>query len=270
MMFKSMISENEKLYDETLSAEKELTSHHYEECDDDKDIYTHSEGYIGAMALNIIDKLELGPTDRFVDLRGGRGIYLNTICDRIDFEEAPILVDNRQDYIDYAKEENSKIQCVCSDSLSFVEAMDGKCDKVLIKEVFDHFDDAKKVVTSLYKKLNDDGIVFIMHKPPQPDMPLFNEAKKKFEEQCSKAEDIATILQEAGYDISRESFAYPQFIPKEYYFKMMEARCISALNDLSDESIEKGIKEMRQMYETEKFFKFDDHFHYLIARKTKM
>lgn len=263
-MMKPLLADSEVLYD-GINGEKYIAKQYYQELEDE-DFYPHSDGFIGAMALQIIERMDLKSSDRFVDLRGGRGAFAKAISDRVKFDAPMLIVDSREKMIAHIQEHYPDIETLNIDAQSFAKK-DAVYDKILIKEVIDQFDDAEELLANLYDRLAPGGILFLIHTPPILKKPLFKAALEKAKEKATHAESLKSILERSGFSVKKETFAYPQVIPKEYYLEMVETRYTSVLRAFSKEEIQYGLAEIKKKYKDQDILRFDDYFDYLIAKK---
>lgn len=243
-----------------------LLEKHYTRLADNYDLFLkYSPDFIRRMTEKMIDKLQLQPSDRFVDLGGGTGIYAADILKQVALEQPLLLVDPFEEMLAQAPD-HPKLKTVQDDALGFSERP-GEYDKVLIKEAIHHVDDKRRVFENLFERLTPGGRILLVHIPPNIDYPLF---KKALERSLTWHADPAWLVRDlaaAGFTVERDGLDYRHKLPKDTYFSMVAGRYMSLLTSFSDDEIEAGLQEMAETYADRDVLEYTDHFDFITGVK---
>ena len=140
-------------------------------------------------------------------------------------------------------------------------------DKILLKEMIHHVPDKNKLIANLFNSLNPGGIFLLILLPPTIEYPLFELAKKTYEEVQPHYTTIETIFKDVGFQTEVSFVSYPLSIDKAQYFTMVENRYMSLLSRFSDEQIQEGLKEINQTYSSQSTLDFKDTFVFMVGKK---
>ena len=114
-------------------------------------------------------------------------------------------------------------------------------NKILICQCVHHFPDIQTAFKKLYDQMHPNSQLLIIENPE----PLLWEEVKKLCRPLS-LETIEKYLKDAGFDVEKGEEMYFHCYSKEEYFQQLRQRCFSALEMLSDEEIEEGIKKLNE------------------------
>lgn len=229
------------------------------------DFLYYSPKFIRTLTSKMLEKLQLKEHDRFVDLGCGTCMYSLDIVQQVPLREPIVAVDPFQEMLDQIPAD-APVRKVALGALEF-SAQPGTYDKILMKEAVHHVDDRRTLFANLYKQLSPGGVLLLVHVPPNVQYPLFKKALERAANWHADPDELVQLLQEAGFAVERDAVDYPQEIPKEKYFQMVEGRYMSALSSLDDDVVEEGLKEMAEKYADQDVLRFIDHFDYLTATK---
>lgn len=246
---------------------KEILERHYKNIAQEYEYYlNYSPDFVRSLATKMIDKLDLQPTDLFVDLGGGTGMYSQEIHRHVRFEKPTLCVDPFQEMLDQIPPEANMIKPLCMDAVAF-SANGDVFNKVLIKEAIHHIVERRRLFENLFKKLPSRGRVLLVHVPPQLQYPIFEDALKRALEWHACPNELVEELRAAGFEVHRDALGYRHRIPKEKYFAQVKTRFMSVLHHFDDLQMEAGLREMEDRYGHESVLEFVDHFDYLTAIK---
>jgi hypothetical protein len=136
-----------------------------------------------------------------------------------------------------------------------------------MKEAVHHIDDRARLFNNLHDRLTDNGVLLLVHVPPQLDYPLFQAVLDRCESWLADPDELALTLEACGFRVERDAVDYRHAIPRDHYFRMVGERYMSVLSTFSDEDLEKGIAEMERTYGENDVLEFTDHFDCLAASK---
>lgn len=244
----------------------EVVDEHYKNLADNYDVFLkYSPDFVRKLTSKMIGKLALAPSDVFVDLGGGTGIYSADILEQVRLEHPVILVDPFEEMLAHAPD-TPRFRKVPMDALTFA-AQPGDYDKILIKEAVHHVasDDRPRLFADLRDRLKPGGRLLLVHVPPDLDYPLFAEALERSLHWHANPDELVRQLRGAGFSAERERLVYRHRLPKETYFTMVRARYMSLLTSFDRAELEAGLAEMAKRYQERDILEFDDRFDYLTA-----
>lgn len=245
---------------------QEVIDVHYTRLADEYDRFLrYSPAFIEQLSQKMIDKLKLQPSDQFVDLGGGTGIYSLEILKYIKFETPTICVDPFQEMLDKIPAE-APIEKRCMDALAFSEEP-GSYNKVLIKEAVHHVLDRPRLFKNLYNRLPKNGRLLLVHVPPDIQYPIFKKALERAKTWHACPDELIGQLQAIGFQVERDYLDYPHHIAKKHYFRQVENQFMTVLSSFTEKEMAEGLNEMEELYKDVETLSFIDHFDYLTAVK---
>ena len=231
-------------------------------------ILFYSPEFVRRVTKKMIDKLELKPVDRFVDLACGTGMYPLDIAQQIDFEQPIIGVDLHAPMMrDIPRD--APLDTIAMGALEY-SRLPGQYDKVLMKEAVHHIEDLSEFFANLYDRLPEGGKVLLVHVSGRLEYPLFEKVLKKSEDWHTDPNELQDLCRQAHFEVEFDELFCPLEIPRETYFQMVEARYMSVLTSLSEEELQEGLLEMQGMYGHLDVLRFNDRFDFITATKPRV
>lgn len=181
------------------------------------DFWANSSEFIYFLTQAIIENLQLKLTDVLVDLGCGTGIYSKAIRTQINLENKIICVDPSDKMLEKIPN-NSYYQTVVKDAIEFAHEP-GNYDKILIKEMIHHINDKEKLLTGLFNRLHDQGILLIILLPPTIEYPLFQQALSVYESVQPHYNNLVNLCEKIGFKTTVNFIDYHVSISKEKYFE---------------------------------------------------
>ena len=228
-------------------------------------LWTYNPDFIKFVATNIVEKLDLQVSDKLVDLGCGTGLFTKVIYEQIQLQSPILCVDSSSEMLEQIPS-NNNYNPLLMDAVEF----SGKAknfDKILLKEMIHHVPDKNKLIANLFNSLNSGGIFLLILLPPTIEYPLFELAKKTYEEVQPNYTTIETIFKNVGFQTEISFVSYPLSIDKAQYFTMVENRYMSLLSRFTDVEIQEGLKEMNETYLSQSTLDFNDNFVFIVGRK---
>ncbi len=245
---------------------KEVLDKHYKDLAERyNDFLYYSPEFIRTLTSKMIEMFELRDTDTFVDLGCGTAIYSLDIIKQVPLKEKVIAVDPYPEMLAQIPKD-APVRKVELDALSFSKKP-AEYDKILIKEAIHHVNEREELFNYLFKRLRNDGILLLVHVPPEIEYPLFQKALERCKEWHANPDELTEQLKSAGFRVERDSLRYPHTIAKEKYFQMVQNCYMSVLTSMDKSDIEEGLAEMEEEYRDHEVLRFVDHFDYLKAAK---
>lgn len=228
-------------------------------------VWQFTEEYQSWMQDNIESFLSFSKDDVFVDLGGGTGRISDYLCQKHNFSYQPYCVEPSIKMAKLASEINS-IRVLNTDAITFSE-MPLNYNKILLKEAVHHIKNRDTLWRNLNDKLCDGGSILIVTRPKDLKMPLFHKAKDAFSLNQPSADDLASELKEAKFDVEVISDSYKFDIELNVWKKMIRNRFMSDLSVFTDEEIETGIKEIEKTYLGNDIIEITDELIFILAKK---
>lgn len=253
------------MYMNVYMAQEVLDRHYRHLAERYDDFLYYSPDFVRIITSKMIEMLELRETDTLVDLGCGTAIYSLDILKQVPLRDEVIAVDPYPEMIAQISPD-AKLRLVEADALDFSKRPDAY-DKVLIKEAIHHIHERRELFANLFERLREDGILLLVHVPPEVEYPLFKKALERCKQWHADPNELTRQLANVGFRVERDTLRYTHSIPKYKYFEMVRNCYMSALTSLDEREIEEGLKEMDEKYRDREVFRFADHFDYLKAIK---
>ena len=242
-----------------------IQNHYRKIAENYDDLWTYSPSFLKFIAQNIIEKLNLQFTDKLVDLGCGTGLFTKAIHNQIQLKNPIVCVDFSAKMLEQIPS-NDIYKPLLMDAINFASQAE-KFDKILIKEMIHHISDKPKLIANLLKRLNAGGILLLILLPPTIEYPLFESAKKRYEQLQPHYEELENLFNQVGFQTEVSFVKYPLSLDKSRYFRMVENRYMSLLSLFSDEEIRQGIREMEEKYLAQSTLEFNDVFVFIKGKK---
>jgi ubiquinone/menaquinone biosynthesis C-methylase UbiE len=223
----------------------------------------YSPEFVRTLTTKMIEKLRLKPADTLADIGGGTGMYSLDILRQVPLEHPVICVDPYEEMLAQIPKD-APITAVAADAVEFSERP-GAYNKVLIKETIHHVERKPDLFANLHRNLPDDGVLLLVHVPPDVKYPLFDKALERCLDWHADPDSLVRLLDEAGFAVERDGLDYRHRLPKAHYFRMVAGCYMSVLTSFSEAELAAGLEEMEQRYAGQDTLEFVDHFDYLTA-----
>ena len=210
--------------------------------------WAYSPDFIAWMTGQILDRLEISPGERVLDLGCGTGLYSRGLA---DLAGQVLCADPSRKMLDQlpAGPEYVPIQATAEDIVSGrVRLPHERLDAILVKESIHHVEDPPAVVAGLAKLLAPGGRLLVVMLPTTIAYPLFTAALELFERLQPDPEVIAALMRDSRLEAE---VAYEEFelsFEKQRYLKMVRARYMSLLSHFSDTELAAGVSEIDEQY----------------------
>jgi len=245
--------------------DKVIQKHYSRLADDYDEFLYYSPKFVRTLTEKMLDKLDLQPDDTVVDLGCGTGMYSIDILKQTELENPIIGVDPFEEMLAQIPDD-VPITPVAQKALDFSKRP-GEYDKVLIKETIHHVEERPQFFQNMYERITDDGVILLVHVPPNVQSPLFDAALERCMGWHADPDKLVEQLTETGFSVERDVLDVTHRLPKEHYFKMVAGCYMSVLTSFEDEELAKGLAEMERTYADQDVLEFVDHFDYITAHK---
>ena len=247
---------------------EQVVQEHYRRLGEDYDRFLlYSPEFVRTLTAKMVAMLDLREDDRLVDLGAGTAMYSLDILQQVPLRTPVVAVEPFEEMLRNIPED-PRIEPVGQDAMAFAREP-REYSKVLMKEMIHHVEDRPELFTNLRDRLaGDDARMLLVHVPPKLDYPLFRRALERCESWHADPDELVRDLEKVGMTVERDALDYRHALPKEHYFRMVRGQYMSVLSSFSAEEIEEGLEEMSATYADRDTLEYNDHFDYILARKT--
>ena len=219
----------------------------------DNKTWLSSSAYINSFNAFLLKKKKLNKNSQILDIGCGRGKIFGAISRKIKLLHKPIGIDS----VAY-KDVDGGIDFKNEDVFKFFRTNQIKFDLIMIKQTLHFFNkDKRSILIKICKNnLKKNGVLIILSlNTLNNEIPCFKLMKQKLnrglERDSIMIKSTCKILK--NYKINK--FKFKVSITKSKYIQMLRRRYISCLVNLNKDQINKGIKELKEIYPNKIFFR---------------
>ena len=218
----------------------------------DNKTWLSSSAYINSFNTFLVNKKKINKNSQILDIGCGRGKIFGTLYRKLKLINKPIGIDPV-----VHKDVDKGIDFKNEDVFKFFRTNHVKFDLIMIKQTLHFFNKDKrlKLIKICKKNLKHNGVLIILSLDPlNNEIPCFKLMKNKLyrglERDSYMIKSICKILK--GNEIDK--FIFTVSITKNKYIKMLKQKYISCLVNLNKDQINKGIKEIKNIYPNKMIF----------------
>lgn len=120
-------------------------------------------------------------------------------------------------------------------------------DKIILKDAIRFFENPIEIYENIMKCLNENGKLLIIHRPSTLNtLPVFNDAKKRLNENETPYMDIIKDLRSLDYDLQWDVECLPVLIPTKKWYTMLRSKFPPQLEIMSDFEMLSGVRELSE------------------------
>ena len=212
----------------------------------DNKTWLSSKNYINSFNKFLIKNIKINSKSRILDIGCGRGKILGSLSSKLRLKKKPLGID-----IINHKDRDKRINFKKINAVDFSLKNNQKYDLILIKQTIHlmKFNEIKKMLNSLKKKLSPNGKIFIFTLDTnESEIPSFKLMKLKLNKSLKRDKKILKIITKLYPYRIKKNFIFNVKIKKKNYIKMIQNRYISILIPLSERKIIEGTQEIDLKY----------------------
>jgi 2-polyprenyl-3-methyl-5-hydroxy-6-metoxy-1,4-benzoquinol methylase len=228
----------------------------------DNKTWLSSNIYINSFNLFLQKKKKLNKHSKILDIGCGRGKIFGILSKKLKLINKPIGIDKV-----VHKDVDIGIDFRNEDVFKFFKANQIKFDLIMIKQTLHFFNKNKRVqlIKTCKNNLKKNGVLIILSlNPLNNEIPCFKLMKKKLNRGLKRDSRMINSACKILKNNMIDKFKFKVSITKTKYIKMLKQKYISCLVDLNKNQIDKGVKEIQDLYPVK--IKFND---VLICVKSK-
>ena len=218
----------------------------------DNKTWLSSSSYINSFNAFLLKKKKLNKNSQILDIGCGRGKIFGVISRKVKLLNKPIGIDPV-----VHKDVDRGIDFRNEDVFKFFKTNQIKFDLIMIKQTLHFFskDKRSKLIKICKNNLKKNGVLIIFSlNTLNNEIPCFKLMKQKLnrglERDSRMIKSACKILKNNKID----KFIFKASITKSKYIQMLRQRYISCLVNLNKDQINKGIKEIEDIYPNQMLF----------------
>ena len=212
----------------------------------DNKTWLSSSAYINSFNTFLLKKKKLNKNSQILDIGCGRGKIFGVLSRKVKLLNKPIGIDPV-----VHKDVDKSIDFRNEDVFKFFKTNKIKFDLIMIKQTLHFFnkDKRSKLIKVCKNNLKKNGVLIILSlNTLNNEIPCFKVMKQKLynglERDSIMIKSTCKILK--NYNIDK--FIFKVTIAKSKYIQMLRQRYISCLINLNKDQLNKGIKEIKEIY----------------------
>ena len=219
----------------------------------DNKTWLSSSTYITSFNSFLLRKKKLNKNSRILDIGCGRGKIFGSLSRKLKLINKPIGVDPVSH-----KDVDKLIDFRNEDAFNFFKINQIKFDLIMIKQTLHFFnkDKRKKLIKICKNNLKKNGLLIIFSlNTINNEIPCFRLMKQKLNKGLERDSRMLKSACKLLKNHRIDKFIFDVSITKNKYIKMLRQKYISCLINLTKNQINKGIKEVKDIYPNMIIFK---------------
>jgi len=218
----------------------------------DNKTWLSSTTYIRSFNSFLLKKKKLNKTSQILDIGCGRGKIFGSLSRKLKLINKPIGIDPV-----VHKDADKSINFKSEDVFKFFKSSQNKFDLIMIKQTLHFFNKDKriKLIKICKKNLKKNGVLIIFSLATQNnEIPCFKLMKQKLNIGLERDSRMIKSTSKLLKDCQIDKFRFKVSITKSKYIQMLKKRYISCLVNLNKDQLNKGIKEIKNIYKNKMIF----------------
>ena len=213
----------------------------------DNKTWLSSTSYINSFTSFLLKKKKLNKNSKILDIGCGRGKIFGTLSKKLKLVNKPIGIDPV-----VHKDVDISIDFRNEDVFKFFKINQIKFDLIMIKQTLHFFNKEKrnKIIKICKNNLKKNGVLVIFSlNTINNEIPCFKLMKQKLNRGLERDSRMIKFTCNMLKDYKIDKFKFKVSITKSKYVKMLKQKYISCLVNLNKKHINKGIKEIKDIYD---------------------
>jgi len=218
----------------------------------DNKTWLSSLTYINSFNAFLLKKKKLNKNSQILDIGCGRGKIFGSISRKLKLINKPIGID-----LVSHKDVDKKIDFRNEDVFKFFKISQNKFDLIMIKQTLHFFNKNKrnKLIKICKSNLKKNGVLIILSLTTlNNQIPCFKLMKQKLNRGLERDSRMIKATCKILKNNKIDKFKFKVSITKSKYIQMLKQRYISCLVDLNIDQINKGAKEIKDLYSNKLLF----------------
>ena len=219
----------------------------------DNKTWLSSSAYINSFNTFLLKKKKLNKNSQILDIGCGRGKIFGAISRKVKLLKKPIGIDTVAH-----KDVDGGIDFKNEDVFKFFRTNQIKFDLIMIKQTLHFFNkDKRSILIKICKNnLKKNGVLIIFSlNTLNNEIPCFKLMKQKLNKGLERDSIMIKSTCKILKNYKVDKFLFKVSTTKSKYIQMLKQRYISCLVNLNKEQINKGIKEIKDIYPNKILFK---------------
>jgi len=212
----------------------------------DNKTWLSSISYIDAFNNFLLKKKKLNKNSQILDIGCGRGKIFGSLSRKLKLHSKPIGIDPVTH-----KDIDKAIDFRNEDVFRFFKTNKNKFDLIIIKQTLHFFNKNKRLrlIKICKMKLKKNGVLIILSLNTfNNQIPCFKLMKQKLNRGLKRDSRMIKSICKILINNKIDKFKFKVSITKKKYIQMLKQRYISCLVNLNKDQINKGIKEIKDLY----------------------
>ncbi len=212
----------------------------------DNKTWLSSLAYINSFNTFLLKKKKLNQNSQILDIGCGRGKIFGSISRKIKLINKPIGIDPI-----VHKDVDKSIDFRNEDIFKFFKTNQIKFDLIMIKQTLHFFnkDKRSKLIKVCKNNLKKNGVLIILSlNTLNNEIPCFKVMKQKLNKGLKRDSIMIKSTCKILKNYNIDKFIFKVSITKNKYIQMLRQRYISCLSNINKNQLNKGIKEIKEIY----------------------
>jgi len=212
----------------------------------DNETWLSSSSYINSFNTFLLKKKKLNKNSQILDIGCGRGRIFGVLSRKIKLLNKPIGIDPV-----VHRDVDKSIDFRNEDVFKFFKTNKIKFDLIMIKQTLHFFnkDKRSKLIKVCKNNLKKNGVLIILSlNTLNNEIPCFKVMKQKLYNGLKRDSKMIKSTCKILKNYNIDKFIFEVSIAKSKYIEMLRRRYISCLVNLNKDQLNKGIKEIKEIY----------------------
>ena len=212
----------------------------------DNNTWLSSSAYLNSFNSFLLKKKKLNKKSKILDIGCGRGKIFGSLSRKLKLSNKPIGIDPVSH-----KDVDKLIDFRNEDIFKFFRTNQNKFDLIMIKQTLHFFNKnkRKKLIKICKDHLKKNGLLIILSlNIIDNEIPCFKLMKQKLNRGLERDSRMLKSACRLLKDHKMDKFKFKVSITKNRYIEMLKQKYISCLVNLTKNQIDKGVKEIKEIY----------------------